>query len=268
MTPERLFISFSGGKTSAYMAARLKEDFPDAVVAFANTGQEHEKTLEFVHRCDEYFGLSVVWVEAVVHHGQKKSSTHRVVDYHTACRSGHLFTEMVKKYGISNRSYPHCTRELKINPLNSFIKAQWKSGTYHTAIGIRADEIDRVNPKFEKLRYWYPLANWGVTKADVNRFWERQPFNLEIPEHLGNCTWCWKKSDRKLMAVMDYDPAIFNVPDRIEKENPHAGAGEGPRVFFRQRRSVEDLRKLHKSGGVTPFKDEHFGCKETCEAFS
>ena len=52
---KRLFISFSGGRTSAYMARRLLRDRPadtEIVTVFANTGQEDERTLEFVDRCD------------------------------------------------------------------------------------------------------------------------------------------------------------------------------------------------------------------------
>jgi 3'-phosphoadenosine 5'-phosphosulfate sulfotransferase (PAPS reductase)/FAD synthetase len=45
---DRIFISFSGGKTSAYMAKRIIQEYKDKadiVTVFANTGQEHEKTL-------------------------------------------------------------------------------------------------------------------------------------------------------------------------------------------------------------------------------
>lgn len=56
-----LLISFSGGRTSAYMTKlimdkqiKLLNDFKPFVV-FANTGCEHPKTLEFVQKCDEVF---------------------------------------------------------------------------------------------------------------------------------------------------------------------------------------------------------------------
>lgn len=46
-----LFISYSGGRTSAYMVDKLLENYSDQywfIILFANTGQEHDKTLEFV----------------------------------------------------------------------------------------------------------------------------------------------------------------------------------------------------------------------------
>ena len=52
---ETLFVSFSGGRTSAYMCWWLlnnKADVYDFIFIFANTGLEHENTLKFVNQCD------------------------------------------------------------------------------------------------------------------------------------------------------------------------------------------------------------------------
>lgn len=87
----KLLVSFSGGETSAFMAQWLwkhhRDDY-DMIFVFANTGQENEETLEFVQKCADHFGFPVVWVEAVVHHGKRKASTHRIVDFETASRDG------------------------------------------------------------------------------------------------------------------------------------------------------------------------------------
>ena len=64
-----LVISFSGGRTSAYLTWRLlqeKDAWKDVVVIFANTGQEHQKTLDFVKNCDDHFGFNTVWIDASV----------------------------------------------------------------------------------------------------------------------------------------------------------------------------------------------------------
>ena len=54
---EVYMISFSGGRTSAYMTERLLRELPpdQVIVCFANTGKEEPETLEFVRRCDEHW---------------------------------------------------------------------------------------------------------------------------------------------------------------------------------------------------------------------
>ena len=47
MEKEKLFVAFSGGETSGYMAQYLKkhkQDQYDMIFIFANTGQENEET--------------------------------------------------------------------------------------------------------------------------------------------------------------------------------------------------------------------------------
>lgn len=54
-----LMVSFSGGRTSAYMARDLQLNYSDKynlVFVFMNTGQEHEETLKFVNECDVRWG--------------------------------------------------------------------------------------------------------------------------------------------------------------------------------------------------------------------
>lgn len=279
-----LLVSFSGGKTSGYMCWMLLQRYSDKytlIFVFANTGQEHEKTLEFVDRCDKEFGLDLVWLECVVHHGERVGTTHTVVDYNTACRDGRLFEEVIKKYGIPNKAYPHCNRELKLNPIHSWAKQEL--GDYQTAIGIRCDEPNRLRDNAKAEGIIYPLASFEmVDKIDVNDFWEDKSFNLEIPTHYGNCKTCWKKSDRKLFTIMQDHPEWFDLFDRMEREYPLAGHNiDGTlRTFFRRHRTSAILQQ---EAAITCLKkyadepmsqqklfgynlDEDDGCTESCEA--
>ena len=67
-----MLVSFSGGRTSAYMAWWLKEKMGhlyNFFFVFANTGAKHEKTLEFVNNCDLFLKLNLTWLEAKIVEG-------------------------------------------------------------------------------------------------------------------------------------------------------------------------------------------------------
>lgn len=282
----RLCISFSGGETSARMAQLIKTnmvgEYDKIVCVFANTTQENEETLTFVDQCDKAFGLGVVWVEAIVSPNHGEGTTHRVVDFNTAGRSGDVFESVIDKYGIPNQDYPHCTRELKGNPIRSYLRSiGWATGTYDTAIGIRLDEIDRMSAKAREQRLIYPLiSRFPLSKPMINAFWEKQPFRLQLKGYQGNCKWCWKKSLRKHLTIITENPEAYDFPDRMEREKAECGAGDARRVFFRGHRSVQDLRRLAATTKFRPAEDDarryqpelfdfemdsSFGCAESCE---
>lgn len=265
----QLFISFSGGRTSAYMTWRLLgPDRPadtEIVVAFANTGCEHEKTLEFIDRCDRLFGFGTVWIEAVTQPAKGDGVLPRIVTIDTASRNGEPFEAVIRKHGVPNRNFQHCTRELKARVLRAYMRSiGWAK--YQTAIGIRADETDRMNVNAERERFIYPLIGWGVRKPDVLAWWSRQSFDLGLPEHLGNCTWCWKKSLKKHLILARENPEVYAFPARMEATYPDAGPGirDRPRRFFRGNLGASDL--LAMANGPEPAgSDESGNCSESCE---
>jgi hypothetical protein len=255
----RTFVSFSGGRSSGLMAKMMKdrqrETGEEMIFGFANTGEEDERTLRFVDRCDKHFGLELVWVEAVVHRDERKGSTHKVVDFKSASRNGEPFEDVVSKYGLPNKSYPHCNRELKLAPMHSYLRSVgWEPGTYDTALGIRADEADRRSKKAKEKRLVYPLIKAFIRKPEVYSFWKQQPFDLYLPEHRGNCKWCWKKSLRKhLTLAVDY-PEVFDFPRRLETYYSGVKPERGPQAIFRQEMTVAEIFERSKQPFVK-FRD-------------
>ena len=65
---EPTVISFSGGRTSAYMLWRVLQSngggLPSvAIVCFANTGKEEAATLKFVNDCSVNWNVPITWLE-------------------------------------------------------------------------------------------------------------------------------------------------------------------------------------------------------------
>jgi len=288
----RLLVSVSGGRTSALMAyllfTRFKNDY-EMVFVFANTSREKEETLLFVHQLEVFFHLPIVWVEAVVHHGGRKGCTHSITNYKDAVRDGSVFEEVIKKYGIPNKSFLHCTRELKTNPIRSYMRSiGWGDyKKYITVIGYRIDEKKRVDLEkaFEESQ-WYPLYDWQIKKSDVAAFWLKQAFDLQLADYDGNCNLCHKKSDRKLVTQIVTNPKDTWIDDMEAKyENftpPTRTQCSPPYRFFRDNKSIKDLREmaldptfrlavdksLDIDGADYDFDlDEQEDCAESCEPF-
>ena len=247
----KLVISFSGGETSGYMlwwCLKFWRDKFEIIVLFANTGEENEETLVFVQKCAELFNIEIVWLEAIFHKEYMKGTTHKIVDFKTATRNSSLFEEMIKVYGIPNQAYPHCNRELKLAPIKSYLRSiGWKK--YYTAIGIRSDEIDRVNINHKELMLLYPfISEKNITKAHVNFWWSQQPFRLDLKGYQGNCKTCWKKSDLKLWTIAKESPEKFNSFGSLENKYsrfiPESREDKGKTItFFRKNRSAKQILK-------------------------
>lgn len=284
----RLAISFSGGRTSAVMTKRLLEQCKDTheiSVTFANTGCEHPLTLDFIRDCDKHFGFGTVWLEAEVSPEEGVGIRHKIVTYETAARNGEPFRDYIAKYGIPNASSPTCTGRLKEDVMNSYHHREmgWKRGTYDTAIGIRADEADRMSATMREKRFIYPLVKDFIRKEDVLAECAKWPFDLRLPgEHYGNCTWCWKKSLRKLLTVAKHNPELFDFPAEMDAKFAHHRKSEattspqGDRRFFRKHLNTADILALSKGEFEEfvdiskrvyddPLFDTGSSCGESCE---
>jgi 3'-phosphoadenosine 5'-phosphosulfate sulfotransferase (PAPS reductase)/FAD synthetase len=102
-----VIASTSGGESSMYMAIRLKQERPDTLFVYANTGEELEATLAFVNDVDKSYDLGIVWLEAVINPEKGKGTTYKVVDFDTASRKSEPFEEVIKVYGLPSPSYLH-----------------------------------------------------------------------------------------------------------------------------------------------------------------
>ena len=181
-------------------------------------------------------------MEGVFHSERGVGTTHKIVTFETAHRGVGLFEGMAKVYGLPNMSRPHCNRELKVNPMGSYKKSLGLKRNHLAAVGIRIDEIDRMSANATKDGLIYPLIKWsGATKDQIINWWAKQPFDLEIPEHKGNCVTCWKKSDRKLFTLAKNEPELFEPFIYLEENYAHAGAGDEKRSMFRKNRTAKDI---------------------------
>ena len=259
-------ISFSGGRTSGYMLHQIAEangGIPDRCkVVFANTGREMPQTLDFVQDCGDRWGIPITWVEYL-----DAAPRFAVVSHNSASRNGEPFEALIRrrKY-LPNQQARFCTGDLKVKPSAKYlISLGWDK--WMSALGIRADEMRRVNrePQRERWQRWYPLADAGITKHHVMAFWKKQPFDLRLPNvkgntALGNCDGCFLKSEATLaMLARDY-PERHAWWERMETITTEATTAEAAR--FRADYTRASLRDFVERQGDWIFNTDGALCQK------
>jgi hypothetical protein len=204
-------ISFSGGRTSAYMLHKVLEtgggQLPsEAIVCFANTGKEDEATLKFVQACSDNWNVEIHWVEY-----RDADPAFERVTFKTASRHGEPFEALIRKRQyLPNPVTRFCTAELKIRTIHKYLKSLgWEHNETMDWVGMRADEQRRAAKIADKSRI--PLVTAGVTKQIVGEFWRNQSFDLELPNMNGvtmhgNCDLCFLKGGAQVLSLIAEKP--------------------------------------------------------------
>ncbi len=97
---KQVVVSFSGGRTSAYLCCLIKKLHPDAVFVFMDTGAEHESTYEFIKQVNDYFDLNLICLRTVVSDKWKEGVSYRVIDIDEIGHDLQPWRDMSLKYGL------------------------------------------------------------------------------------------------------------------------------------------------------------------------
>lgn len=251
-------ISFSGGRTSAYMLWRVLQSnggLPsEAAVCFANTGKEDEATLRFVRDCGLNWNVPITWIEW--RDAIEPKDRLKVVNFDTASRKGEPFEQLIKKKNyLPNPVSRFCTVDLKIKPFANYCRHYLGWDDWENLIGIRFDEKRRVvkirNNPSDGVKGIYrrmPLADVGVTRFDVGDFWFKQSFDLKLPningitKH-GNCDLCFLKGGAQILSLIHEKPerAIWWAKQEGTINSPGIVGGE---YFRKDRPSYASMLKF------------------------
>lgn len=248
----------SGGRTSALMAKRYLA--PDVVMTFQNTGFEHPKTITFLERLEQDLGRPIIALEyrAPPRGRPPRESTFEVMSWRLLSMNGGPFLDYLEcartfRETDEGKHLPpiapsnikggrYCTAHLKIKTRRRYA-ASIGLGTerdYTDFCGLRADEPERVarmkaRNDARDTDERAPLFDAGITKADVLAFWSKQPYDLGIGEHLGNCVGCFMKDERDLATALTQDETgRRHAPVLVDIERRYA-------PMRRQRSSYEQV---------------------------
>jgi hypothetical protein len=280
----------------------------DALLSFQNVGCENAKTYDFIDRIEQDLGRPVYRLEfrAPARGEPPIKATFEIVEHSKLWRRGIRggpygdMLECLKTFRAKHKGLGPvapwarsriCTAYLKIRTQRKFCASLgWgHQRDYTEYVGLRADEPDRVakmrerNDKLDTDEI-APLADAGITKPDVMKFWSTKPFDLDLPEHLGNCEDCFMKDEADLAtAMMDpgrttsaedwiwveenygpmrrgrpsYAQVLAEAPDRMEIRAALA-EGRAYTVSLDKRRVKLIVKQEinHAQNGPTPFSCE------------
>lgn len=241
-------VSFSGGRTSAYMLRQVldsNDDLDDLIITFANTGKEHPATLDFVKECSERWAAPIVWLEF-----RDNEQGFAIVNYETASRDGQPFEDLIRKRSyLPNPVTRFCTIDLKIRVIHKYLRMVGCS-TEETPVdmmtGIRADEPRRVakirnrgsTSESKHATMVMPLADAGIGVQDVTDFWAAQDFDLMLTTINGrtldgNCDLCFLKGAKQIYSLIASDRSKGEWWARMERTAVTSSGITGNGALFR-----------------------------------
>ena len=196
-------INFSGGKTSAYMT--IHEYREGDLVIFCDTGREHPKTYKFINDFEAHENIPIIRL-------QYEGGFRRLLD---------------KTKQVPNNFKRFCTVELKIKTARRYLRSLGIT-KYENLVGFRYDEPLRVK---RRKKMWktvtdiFPLYEKKIDKQVINDYWNKKPYNLEIPSILGNCTLCFMKGKNAIMNILSTYPELADEWIKDEENNKVIGGG-------------------------------------------
>lgn len=255
---KKLLVTVSGGRSSARMARHIQtsEKYKDyeKLYVFCNTGQERPETIKFLKDIVEHWGIPLNLIEGVYSEDPGVGVGYKIVDFDTLDMKSTPFTGAIKQLnknkwtGVPNTGVPYCSDYLKTRPSHKFAKDVFKTTKYIKALGFRAEDMPKRISLAELKHNPYIIAplltdfEHPIGQLELNRFYEKEAFKLELHGKYGNCKLCWKKSERNLVESLQYGVDPFTISWYQKMENKYGN------TFFRNKMSINDLIKIAESG--------------------
>ena len=269
-------VSFSGGRTSAYLCYLMiiKYGRENVDFIYMDTGAEHPKTYEFIKEVDRHFGLNLTCLRLKLNKELGKGNGYQIIDIDDLKPDLKPFIDTMSKYGVPYIGGMFCTDRMKLTPYKKYCDDTYGKKNYETWLGIREDEKRRAKDK-EGIRYLCEISDFD--KQDVLKWWSEQDFDLGIEEWNGNCVFCPKKSNLKLALAQRENPEEYiKFKSALHDESVRVDNNTGTRaVMYRGNQSLENLIAMFDTNTDKEIKERMRGskvidtnsCSESCEMF-
>ena len=231
MSEHKHIVALSGGKDSCALAIRLKEINPETEYTYISTptGNEPQDVFRHFKKLEKILDAPVRFLKPYAGDG--------------------LIENIRDNNAIPNFRMRFCTRQLKIEPTMSFLKANSPCIHY---VGLRADEEERqgIYGSVEGVKHAYPMREWGWSIEDVWDYLEKK--EISIPERT-DCSLCFFQRILQWKRLWLNNRKEFEKGIAIEKEMNRTFRTPGRDTWPTD---LESLGKEFESGRKVPGEDK------------
>lgn len=186
MSERRVICWFSCGAASAVATRMTLREHPEAIVAYCETGSEHEDSERFLADCVRWFNAPVT---------RLRSDEYR-----------DTWDVWEKRRYLAGKDGAPCTGELKVAPRIAFQKPYDIHIFGYTADRADVERAVRLRENYPELTIRTPLIDAGITKAATLAMIENAGIRLPIMYVLGfhnnNCIPCVKATSPDYWALV------------------------------------------------------------------
>jgi hypothetical protein len=269
-------VSFSGGRTSAYLCYLLKTLHPNERIdfVFMDTGAEHPKTYEFIKNVNREFDLNLTCLRSRFDTPLGKANNYDVISIEAIGYDLSIWQAMCEKYSTPySPSGGFCTNMLKNNAYYQYCNDKYGKDNYETWLGIRIDENRRAKER-QNVRYLLEISDYE--KQDIIEWWRGKEFNLQLESDiLGNCVFCIKRGVNKLALAIKKEPELANdFINMIEAESIRRIDDRKATYdsMYRGQLSLKQIREMYENHDESEIrmtikgsKSDGSVCSESCE---
>ena len=204
----QIVVSYGGGVNStAMLCGMIEKNIRPALILFADTGCEHDETLDYV---DGFSG----WLQKV---GFPPVTTVRYESCNETLEAECLVNETLPSLAFG---FKGCSVKWKRQPMDKFNKS-WTDKPVTRAIGIHAGEAHRGRiDDTDLFHFWYPLIEWNYWQRDCEAIIARN--GHPIPRK-SSCWCCPAKTKNEVRKQAADRPDLHARCVEMERNARDAG---------------------------------------------
>lgn len=233
----RHVLGLSGGRDSAALAVFMRQNYPDLDIEyfFTDTGKELPEVRPFLNQLEGFLGKPITYL-----------NPDRQFD----------FWLKQYKYFLPSPNTRWCTRQLKLRPMESWLRHDLNAGVKIVSyIAIRADEDYRegYTSTHPNLSVKLPLREHNIDKDGVIQL--LQASGVGLPDYYSwrsrsGCTFCFYQQKIEWVRLLEQHPEAFEEARQLEK----SAVEHGSPFTWSQGESLEELAKPER---IAQIREEH-----------